>query len=248
MIRKELYRLQERAKQGLLKPVVEGPSTAQPLESYRQAAVLALFVPEGSEVGTREALTPGREVVLPLDVEDPSGVDIFLVQRSPNLSHHPGQIALPGGGIDLGETPEAAAVRETEEETGVQRQSIEVIGSLGEIAVPVSGNIVTPVIGWSDHVDMSNTWDTSEVLHPLRVNVGELLDPTNRASVNLAHFRSAGFRLPTGWVWGFTGNLLAYIFDELRWTIPWDESLTHTISMDEAHGRVPQSQAPPKGD
>lgn len=239
MVREELYRLYERAEQGLLKPVVEDyrPPT-EPQPTYRQAAVLALFVPQSRYPAASEEPTAGRCSARALDVTDPSGVDIFLVQRSPHLSHHPGQIALPGGGIDLGETPEAAAVRETEEETGVQRQSIEVIGSLGEIAVPVSGNIVTPVIGWSDNASTSNTWDTSEVLHPLRVNVGELLDPANRASVELAHFRSAGFRLPTGWVWGFTGNLLAYIFDELRWTIPWDESLTHTITFDEAHGRV----------
>lgn len=48
-----------------------------------------------------------------------TGLDMFFVQRSPHLSHHPGQIALPGGGIDPGESPEAAAVRETEEEADV---------------------------------------------------------------------------------------------------------------------------------
>src|SRR5699024_153772 len=110
-------------------------------------------------------------------------------------------------------------------------------GSLGELAVPVSGNLVTLVLGWSDRIERTNVWDKAEVLHPLRIPVGDLLAPDNRAYVNLAHFTSAGFRLPTGWVWGFTGNLLAYLFDELQWTIPWDETRSHTMTMAEAHGR-----------
>ncbi len=196
---------------------------------YRPAAVLALFAQRhGNGVLTRVDSLPA----------DPSGLDIFLVQRSPDLSHHPGQIALPGGGIDPGETPEAAAVRETEEETGVSPACIEVIGSMGQLAVPVSGNLVTPVLGWSNRVERSNEWDYAEVLRPLQVPVADLLNPDNRATVNLANFRSAGFSLPTGWVWGFTGNLLAYIFDELQWTIPWDQDRSHAMTVAEAHGRV----------
>lgn len=229
-VREDLYRLHDRARQGLLTPVSpEHRVTGTQTQTYRQAAVLALFVrQEGSEA------EPAGPEGLPTD---PSGTDIFLVQRSPHLLHHPGQIAFPGGGIDPGETPEAAAVRETEEETGVRASSIEVVGSLGELALPVSGNLVNLVLGWSERVDRTNVWDKAEVLQPLRIPVGELLAPENRAYVNLAHFKSAGFRLPTGWVWGFTGNLLAYLFDELQWTIPWDETRSHTMTVAEAHGR-----------
>lgn len=196
-------------------------------KAYRKAAVLALFAQADG--------TPAHLQELPDRGED---IDLFLVQRSPHQSHHPGQIALPGGGIDPGETPEIAAVRETEEETGIQPSSIEVIGSLSEVAVPVSGNIVTPVIGWSTKIEQTSEWDRDEVLHPLQVKVADLLDPNNRATVKIANFRSAGFALPTGWVWGFTGNLLAYLFDELGWTIPWDETKSHRITYAEAQGRV----------
>jgi len=219
-VRDDLYRLHQRARQGLLSPVApDHRADEHDTAAYRQAAVLALFTEPG------------------VNRHDPSDTDIFLVQRSPHLAHHPGQIAFPGGGIDPGETPEQAAVRETMEETGVAASCIEVIGSLGEVALPVSGNLVTFVLGWSPQVRASDVWDKSEVLHPLRIPVGDLLNPDNRAYVRLAGFQSAGFRLPTGWVWGFTGNLLSYLFDELGWTIPWDETRHHEMSFAEAHGR-----------
>lgn len=223
-MRDDLYRLHQRARQGLLAPVApEHRIDARDTNTYRHAAVLALFAEPGEN----------RR-----DPRDPRDTDIFLVQRSPHLAHHPGQIAFPGGGVDPGETPEEAAVRETTEETGVVAACIEVVGSLGEVALPVSGNLVTFVLGWSPRVQASDIWDKAEVLHPLRIPVGELLDPDNRAYVRLAGFQSAGFRLPTGWVWGFTGNLLSYLFDELGWTIPWDENRHHEMTFDEAHGRV----------
>lgn len=223
-MREDLYLLHERARQGRLDPVVPDHQVhARQAETYRHAAVLALFVKQQAA----EQTTVG---------DDPAGMDIFLVQRSPNLAHHPGQIALPGGGIDPGETPEAAALREAEEETGVRAQCIELIGSIGEVALPVSGNIVTTVLGWSDQVEQTHVWDTAEVLTPLQVSVEELLNPDNRAVVQLATFKSAGFRLHSGWVWGFTGNLLSYLFDQLGWTQPWDQNRTHQMTIAEAHG------------
>jgi len=205
---------------------------------YRRAAVLALFAHADGAPASLER------------VGDPEETDLFLVQRSPHLSHHPGQIALPGGGLDPGETPVVAAVRETQEETGIQPSSFEVVGAIGEVALPVSGNIVTPVLGWSSSIERTDTWDQAEVLHPLQVPVADLLDPKNRATVKLENFRSAGFELPTGWVWGFTGNLLAYLFDELGWTVPWDEDRSHTLTFAEAHGRaesIPAARHTPSG-
>src|SRR5699024_5658147 len=119
-----------------------------------------------------------------------------------------------------------AAVREGQEETGVPATGIEVAGELGTVLVPVSDNIVTPVIGWCDEPGNLPHTDTVEVLLPLRVPVADLLDPANRATITFMSHRSAGFRVPSGWVWGFTGNLLDYLFDQLGWTIAWDREVT----------------------
>src|SRR5699024_9172617 len=96
---------------------------------YRRAAVLLL-------------MTPSPEAGGP-------GVDLFLVQRSPLLRHHPGQIALPGGRQDPADRDITdTALRETHEEIGLPAGRVEVIGVLPRVAVPISRYTVTPVLGW----------------------------------------------------------------------------------------------------
>ncbi len=72
---------------------------------------------------------------------------IVLTVRSANLNSHAGQISLPGGSVEHGDLDAAAtALRESEEEIGLPRDEVEVIGQLGEMALP-SGFQITPVIG-----------------------------------------------------------------------------------------------------
>ena len=72
-------------------------------------------------------------VLVPL-VERPDGITTMLTQRTNHLAHHPGQISFPGGHVDPGDgTPEETALRETEEEVGVHRRHIEIIGRLDEL-------------------------------------------------------------------------------------------------------------------
>src|SRR5699024_8054066 len=121
-------------------------------------------------------------------------VDLFLVQRAPWLRHHPGQIALPGGGHEPGDRSLIdTAVRETYEEIGVSPKRIEVVGALPRVAVPISRNIVTPVLAWSEQPGRHSTNDENEVLHTLRVPVPRLLDPASRATVSIQGMHSVGF-------------------------------------------------------
>ena len=71
----------------------------------------------------------------------------MLTVRSKNLNSHPGQISLPGGSQEPDDLDVVAtALRESEEEIGLARSNVEVIGRLGDMALP-SGFQVTPIIG-----------------------------------------------------------------------------------------------------
>jgi len=79
-------------------------------------------------------------------LETAHGVQIFLTKRAPSLKHHPGQIAFPGGKIEnTDDGLVQAALREAEEEIGLRRENVEVLGVLAEHET-VTGFGVTPVV------------------------------------------------------------------------------------------------------
>ena len=73
-----------------------------------------------------------------------------LIKRPKHMKHHAGQIALPGGRIEKGETEIETALRETYEEIGIQLNQIEILGSLSELYVEVSQFQIHPFVGWLD--------------------------------------------------------------------------------------------------
>ena len=72
---------------------------------------------------------------------------MLLTVRGVSLRHHTGQVSLPGGAVDAGESIEAAAVREAEEEVGVDGARVEIVGRLTPLHIPVSGFLLHPVVG-----------------------------------------------------------------------------------------------------
>jgi len=78
--------------------------------------------------------------------QGPRGPEVVLTKRSSRLKHHPGQIAFPGGKVDPGDAdPIAAALREAEEEVGLDRRNVEVLGTMPAHET-VTGFVVTPVL------------------------------------------------------------------------------------------------------
>jgi len=71
-----------------------------------------------------------------------------LTLRRDDLPHHAGQISLPGGSLEADEGPEAAALRETAEELGVDPTDIEIIGRLSPLKIPPSGFEISPFVGF----------------------------------------------------------------------------------------------------
>ena len=210
-----------------------GPAPSPSNALARRSAVLIL-------AGARETiLAPGASA------EDavPADTDILLTIRSTELRHHPGQVAFPGGGIEGGDdSAAAAALREAREETGIAPESVEILGSLPEIMLPASGNLVTPVLGWWSRPGALLV-DGVETADAMRVAVAALIDPASRwTSVlrrNGSVHRGPAFRSATGAavIWGFTGRLLATVLDGAGWAQPWDE--TREITIDDRVPRVP---------
>ena len=70
-----------------------------------------------------------------------------LTVRASTLPHHTGQVSLPGGRLDAGETIEQAALREAYEEVGLPAAGVTVLGALTPLPIPVSGHLLHPVVG-----------------------------------------------------------------------------------------------------
>ena len=112
---------------------------AAPATSHHAAAVVVAVVEEGLGAVVDGLSAPAawsREAAL------------LLTRRAAHMNRHSGQWALPGGRIDEGETPEAAALRELHEEVGLRLEAAEVLGRLDDY-VTHSGFVITPVVVWA---------------------------------------------------------------------------------------------------
>ena len=96
-----------------------------------------------------------------------------LTTRASKLNHHASQRAFPGGRLDAGETVEQAALRELEEEVGLQLNGSHILGRLDDYATR-SGFVISPVIVWADNGrDMIANPDEVECIH--RIPLQELV-------------------------------------------------------------------------
>jgi 8-oxo-dGTP pyrophosphatase MutT (NUDIX family) len=149
---------------------------------------------------------------------------VLLIERSALLRSHAGQPAFPGGGIDDGDAgPVAAALREAEEETGLDPAGVEVLAVLPELWVPPSGNAVTPVLAWWREPSEVHAADRREVASVSRVPIADLVDPANRVQIrHPSGTLGPAFEVADLLVWGFTAGVLARLITLAGWERPWD--------------------------
>ncbi|NJP34098.1 NUDIX hydrolase [Micromonospora thermarum] len=167
----------------------------------------------------------GREsaVLVLLGEAAGAGPDVLILQRAATLRNHAGQPAFPGGAADPEDADASAtALREANEEVGLDPASVTVLAELPKLWIPVSDFVVTPVLAWWHAPHPVHPREPAEVAHVARLPVAELVDPENRMRV----------RHPSGWigpafsvrgmlVWGFTAGVLSTLLDMGGWARPW---------------------------
>lgn len=124
----------------------------------------------------------GREAAVMLLIfpaADDETLHTVLTRRKDDLQDHPGQISLPGGSRDSGESLDQTAIREVEEEIGIDRAKVRTLGELNSIYIPPSDFTVTPFVGWLDSEPTFKP-QADEVAELIRVPIAKLLDDSIR--------------------------------------------------------------------
>ena len=149
-------------------------------------------------------------VLVPL-IDHADGLTVLLTQRSNDLPHHPGQVSFPGGRIDPDdESPEHAALREAEEEVGLDRNQVRLIGRLGPYLTG-TGFHITPVVGIvAAPIDL--TLEPREVADAFEVPLSVVVDPRNHGqhptTVGTRSFQTYLIPWQDRFIWGATAGML----------------------------------------
>ncbi|HEX7146169.1 MAG TPA: CoA pyrophosphatase [Actinomycetota bacterium] len=187
------------------------------------------FVIPGDPTGV-----PASVLLALAPVDGADDLELVLVQRPGHLRQHAGQVGLPGGAVEPGDADGvAAALREAQEEVGLDPSGVRVLGSLDRAYLAVSDFDVLPVVGvWDGLAPLVPSPD--EVAEILRPTLRQLADPANHGTMpfsaivgeeGLAARGLPDLATPVFWtdgvlVWGFTAGLLVGFLDSLGLKAP----------------------------
>ncbi|KJL48526.1 putative Nudix hydrolase NudL [Microbacterium hydrocarbonoxydans] len=192
--------------------------------SAHEASVLVLFGKLDSIPARTDELTVAGDL------------DVLLQRRAATLSSHPGQVSFPGGRREEQDADAVAtALREAQEETGLDPAGVEVLATLSELPLAASNHRVTPVLGWWRSPSRVVAVDHAETVEVFRVPVAQLLDPSIRFTSTITRmgrtWKGPAFDVDGTIVWGFTAMVLDGLFDAAGWTRPWDRSVERPIEL-----------------
>jgi 8-oxo-dGTP pyrophosphatase MutT (NUDIX family) len=151
---------------------------------------------------------------------------IVFTVRADTLGRHGGQVSLPGGVAEPGETFEEAALREAHEEVGLAPDAVRVLGALTPLDIPVSGFRLHPIVAAAAERPALTPAD-GEVALIVEVPLADLFDPSRRVSttrggegrdMTVPAFRVAGVE-----IWGATAMVLAEFLVLLGWAFRREE-------------------------
>jgi 8-oxo-dGTP pyrophosphatase MutT (NUDIX family) len=181
--------------------IAAGLARPAPPPELRDLHVIAL------QEGTR---VTEAAVLVPL-VNRADGLRLLFTQRTPHLDDHAGQISFPGGRVEAGDASrEETALRETEEEIGLARGAVTLLGRLPDYEIP-SGFRITPVVGWIEP-PFTLTLDPFEVADAFEAPLGHFLAAANyqrreyRFRGRHRHYMAVPFE--GRYIWGATAGML----------------------------------------
>ncbi|MEH0424490.1 NUDIX hydrolase [Streptomyces sp. B21-083] len=227
---------------GWLDPVVHAVETVEPLQlsrflppedgAGRQSAVLILFGEGDRKTGDGGDRVGDEDGVTGEGVGDGEvAPELLLMERASSLRSHAGQPSFPGGALDpedgdpQGDGPLRAALREAEEETGLDPSGVQLFGVLPKLYIPVSGFVVTPVLGWWREPTPVGVVDPNETARVFTVPVSDLTNPANRATaMHPSGYRGPAFMVESALVWGFTAGVIDRLLHYAGWERPWDRN------------------------
>lgn len=171
-------------------------------------------------------LNAGMEPILPLKpaavlvplIDRPDELTVLFTQRTSHLAHHAGQVSFPGGHIEPDDSgPAETALRETEEEVGLDRRHVQLVGHLDNY-VTRTGFVVAPIVGIVSPPFVLRP-DPHEVAEVFEVPLSFLLDRQNhhRCSAEFEGVTRYFWAMPYGrhYIWGATAGMLVNMCDIL---------------------------------
>ncbi len=203
-----LYQIEARVRDALDAPGPR-PDTHSPLATRPRTGWQAGVIPTGSRVAA------GLVLLYPIGHR----IHLVLTRRAGTLGQHAGQISLPGGAVDGDETVETAALREAQEEIGLETAHLRLVGRLSPLYIPVSNFALHPVAAVAD-TRPTLVPATAEVAHIFEIPLDELRDPTRLRHghrwrgdqvITVPYFELQGER-----VWGATAMVLGELIHLLE--------------------------------
>ena len=156
-------------------------------------------------------------VLVPI-VEHQDGAHVLLTRRADHLGQHSGQVAFPGGKVDGGETATEAALREAEEEVGLDRSHVEIAGYL-DVYETGTGFRILPVVGFVVP-GFQLTVSEAEVAEVFEVPLSFLLDGHNHERHNVMwqgkrrHYYAMPYK--SHYIWGATAGMIRNLYERVE--------------------------------